>query len=253
MKRVAIVGLGQIGGSIVLSLRKRGAPYHLTGIDVSKKRLRLLSGHLDFASTKWEDTQTSDLIVLCLHYSEILKFLRHASREVVLMDVCSSKQAIVRFASRRKLRFIGGHPLAGNERASEKGWNPDLFLGTPFFLCAPAGQADLVAAKRLVRFLGAKPKQVSASQHDRYIAMTSQFPAFLSALLAKTTASAPALFQGPGYRSMTRLARTDPELFRTFLESNRNHILRSATKFRRQLDDWIRNHERTKARRQKNV
>ncbi len=251
MKRIAVVGLGQIGGSIVLSLRKRLAPYHLTGIDLSRKRLRLLSGHLDVVSTRWEDARNSDLIVLCLHYDAILEFLQHASRDVLLMDVCSSKQSIVRFASRRKLRFIGGHPLAGNERAGEKGWNADLFSGTPFFLCTAAGQADLPAVKQLVRFLGAKPKEISASQHDRYIAMTSQFPAFLSVLLQKTTASAPSLFQGPGYRSMTRLAQTDPELFRTFLESNRKNILQSARKFRRDLDDWMNNHKGTKARSKK--
>lgn len=253
MKQIAVVGLGQIGGSIVLSLRKRRAPYHLTGIDVSRKRLHLLSGHLDFASTSWEDAQNSDLILLCLHYSEILEFLRNASPEVLVMDVCSSKQSIVRFASRRKLRFIGGHPLAGNERAGEKGWSADLFHDAPFFLCPSTDRADFPATKRLVRFLGAKPVEISAPKHDRYISMTSHFPAFLSAMLEKTTASAPAMFQGPGYRSMTRLARTDPELFRTFLESNRNQILQSAQEFRRELDDWIRNHKGTKARSKKNV
>jgi prephenate dehydrogenase len=239
MKRIALVGLGQIGGSIVLSLRKRRAPYHLTGIDVSRKRLRLLSGHLDFGSTKWQDAQNSDLIVLCLHYNAILEFLRNASREILLMDVCSSKEAIVRYAVRRKLRLIGGHPLAGNERAGEKGWDADLFSGTPFFLCAGANGIDLPAAKRLIRFLGAKPVEIKASQHDRYIAMTSQFPAFLSMLLEKTAVSAPALFQGPGYRSMTRLARTNPELFLTFLESNRTNILRCGDTFRRNLDHWL--------------
>ena len=253
MKRIAIVGLGQIGGSIVQSLRKRRAPYHLTGIDVSRKRLRLLSHELDSASSKWEDTKNSNLIVLCLHFAEILEFLRHASREVLMMDVCSSKQAIVQLASRRKLRFIGGHPLAGNERSGERGWDADLFSGAPFFLCSTTGHADLPAAKRLVRFLGAKPKEIGASQHDRYIALTSQFPAFLSVLLEKTASAAPALFHGPGYRSMTRLARTDPELFRTFLESNRKNIVLSAREFRHQLDEWIRNHKGTKARSKKNV
>ncbi len=263
MKEIAIVGLGQIGGSIVLSLRKRCAPYRLTGIDVSRKRLRLLSDHLDTASTRWEDARSSDLVVLCLHLRQILEFLRQAPRDVPLMDVCSSKETIVRDAVRRKLQLIGGHPLAGNERTGEKGWDADLFSNTTFFLCTSANLAGdhegrpyhsgLTAAKRLVRFLGAKPVEISAIQHDRYIAMTSQFPAFLSALLQKAAASAPALFQGPGYRSMTRLARTDPELLRTFLESNRKNVLQSARKFRHQLNDWIRNHEGTKARRKRNA
>jgi len=264
MKEIAIVGLGQIGGSIVLSLRKRCAPYRLTGIDVSRKRLRLLSDHLDTASTRWEDARSSDLIVLCLHLRQILEFLRQAPRDVPLMDVCSSKETIVRDAVRRKLQLIGGHPLAGNERAGEKGWDADLFSGAPFFLCAsvhrkgdhkgrPYQSSGLPAAKRLVRYLGARPVEIGAPEHDRYIAMTSQFPAFLSALLEKAAASVPALFQGPGYRSMTRLARTDPELLRTFLESNRKNILQSARKFRRQLDDWMKNHEGTRARSKKNA
>ncbi|HET6266464.1 MAG TPA: prephenate dehydrogenase dimerization domain-containing protein, partial [Acidobacteriota bacterium] len=80
---------------------------------------------------------------------------------------------------------------------------------------------------------------VDPAEHDRMVAMTSHFPAFLSSLLQSTALSSPPVYRGPGFRSMTRLASTPHALLRTFLQSNRANILRNATKLQRELDRWI--------------
>jgi prephenate dehydrogenase len=241
MKKITIIGLGQIGGSIVLSLRKNKAPYHITGIDTSAKRLRLLKNDLDRSDTKWEASQEADFVVLCLHYEAIKDFLRDAPRNQLITDVCSGKLELLRIANRRDLRFIGGHPMVGNEFAGEKGWRNDLFENGPYFLCPGkfAAQKDLKTIRQFVRTLHAKPIEAGAREHDRFVAKTSHFPAFLASMLKEAGNSVPFEFQGPGFRSMTRLANTSPELLQTFLESNHENILLTAKEFRKRLEKFI--------------
>lgn len=243
MKRIAVVGLGQIGGSIVLSLRKKQNPYSITGIDTSSRRLKLLQ--LDRASRDWKDARDADLTILCLHYKVTEAFLRQADPGKLLMDVCSGKAKLVRLANRMKLRFIGGHPMAGNEFAGEKGWRENLFEKAPFFLCPTkqTSKQDLNIVQSLVAELGGRPMLVDAKDHDRFVSVTSHFPAILAGFLSKMAENVPADFQGPGFRSMTRLANTSPDLLRTFLETNGDNILRSAKQMRKLLDRWLKENE----------
>lgn len=245
LKTIAIVGLGQIGGSLVLAIRKKKLPFRIIGIDTSRKRLRLLSGDLDEASTRWDRVKEVGLVLVCLHYRQTIDFLNQASRSQLILDTCSSKKQVVSFAYKRKLRFIGGHPLSGNERHAEKGWDPDLFRDAPFFVCPGKGivSADRLLAFEFIRKLGAIPIQIDPDRHDRYLAKTSHFPAFLSRLIADSGSSVPSQFHGPGYKSMTRLSRTNPELLTTFLESNRKNILSAAKELRAKLDRWIQSKE----------
>jgi prephenate dehydrogenase len=246
VNKIAIVGLGQIGGSLALSLRKRKVKAHLTGFDLSSKRIRLLKDQLDSASTHWKNLENHDLIFICLHFEQTMEFLRRAPINGLLVDVCSGKEKIIQEANRLKLRMIGGHPLAGNEREAEKGWDADLFDGRPFFLCRTDGssEADLNLLTKLIRRLGAYPVEVDPKLHDRYMAMTSHFPAFLSQLFAGIASGVPSIYGGPGYQSMTRLARTPSKLLQTFLESNGGNIRSCAEKMQEALKLWIQAHHR---------
>ena len=235
---VAVIGLGQIGGSIVLSLRKNRAPYHITGIDISAKRLRLMKPHLDEPDSQPND---DDLIVLCLHYEQAAEFLEKASNKILITDVCSGKSKLLEIANRRKLRFVGGHPMTGNEFEGEKGWRDNLFYQAPYFLTPGkhASRQDVAIIRKLVDRLGAKPKIIDANLHDRMVAVTSHFPAFVSKMLEQPGEKVPKEFQGPGFRSMTRLAKTSPALLNTFLQSNDQNILKVAKQFGMQLEKLI--------------
>jgi prephenate dehydrogenase len=239
MKQIVIVGLGQIGGSIVLSLRKNRAPYSITGIDTSAKRLRLMGPHLDEASKNWDVARRADLIIVCLHYQGIVDFLKKVDPEQLLTDVCSGKEKLVRLANRLKLRFIGGHPMAGNEFEGEKGWRTDLFENASYFLCPAknASTSDLRTVLKIVGDLGAHPFLADTNSHDRSVSVTSHFAAFLAGLLLKMGENTPGEFRGPGFQSMTRLAKTSPKLLNTFLESNGENILRNAKQLKKLLDD----------------
>ncbi len=118
--------------------------------------------------------------------------------------------------------------MAGNERAGENGWDSDLFRNALFFICPGkySRPADLMAIKRILRALKTQPLVIHPAKHDQFVALSSHLPAFLSVLYRRFSRSLPAEFQGPGYRSVTRLAQTSPELLRTFLESNGDNIER---------------------------
>jgi prephenate dehydrogenase len=247
IQRIAVVGLGQIGGSFVLAIRKRKLPYHITGVDPSRKRVRLLAPHLDVSITSGQRFPDADVVILCLHYKEAMDYLKRALRGKLILDVCSAKEKIVMRAAELGLRFIGGHPMAGNERPAERGWDGDLFSGRPFFLCpAPnAKKSDLQLIRKFVSEIGANAKTVDPAEHDRFVGATSHFAAFLSTIFAELTGSIPKIYQGPGYQSMTRLAHTSPELLQTFLSANGENIVASAQKLEHGLSRWI---EKTSAR-----
>ena len=245
MQTIAVIGLGQIGGSLVLAIRKNKLRYRIIGIDTSRKALRLLSPKLDHASTKWQEAISADIIFLCLHYQDAVRFLEKAPSDQLIIDVCSSKQKLVALANRRRLRFIGGHPMCGSAMRRENGWNDDLFRDSFFFLSRSkmSRREDQHFAEKFVRKIGGKPVLVDPSVHDRYLAATSHFPAFLSKMLSDSSQEVPDMFKGPGFRSMTRLSGTSSDLLRTFVDSNRLNILKSAKRLRTKLDDWIKTND----------
>ena len=241
MKRIAIIGLGQIGGSIVLALHKNKKRYSITGIDPSVKRRRLLRSALDLAGPHWELAKEADLTILCVHYDVIAEYLGQTERGPLLFDVCSGKEKLVQIANRKKLRFIGGHPMAGSEFRGEKGWDPNLFERAPFFLCPGkySSREDRKIARSIVKDLGGRPIIVDPAQQDRFVSITSHFPVILARLLQQMAEQIPGDFKGPGFRSMTRLAKTSPELLQTFLQSNRKNVLDAAKQMRDLLHKWM--------------
>lgn len=234
---VAVIGIGQIGGSLAMALRNAVPRLEIKGIDVSAKRLRLLKNVLSHGSKNVAEAANSDLIFVCLHFRETLKYLASAPRGALIVDVCSAKRKVMAFANRRRLRFIGGHPMTGNERAAEKGWDAGLFRDHPFFLCPSShvSKRDLNEVRALLRKMKAKPVVVDPSEHDRAVALTSHLPAFLSLAYRQFAQSVPEIFRGPGYRSFTRLGNTPSDLLSTFLESNGDFIEQSLRSWKKRL------------------
>jgi prephenate dehydrogenase len=237
MKNIAVVGLGQIGGSLVLALRKAKVNALITGIDPSLTCRNHLKKYLDRSAASWSASYDTDIIFACMHFDLLKKFLNEAKTEALIVDVCSSKEELVKIANRKRLRMIGGHPMTGSEHQGEKGWNADLFRNAPFFLC-PADKAttkDRIQLTRLLKMIGASPKIVDPPQHDRAVAITSHLPALIANFYAHFANGIPVHFQGPGFKSFTRPGKCSLELLQTFRSSNRKNIQKTASRFLRQL------------------
>lgn len=237
MIRIAVIGLGQIGGSLVLAIRAAAMEAHIIGIDPSLRRRKLLRQQLNESSTRWASADHADLIFVCLHFKLLERFLKTTTTSALIVDVCSSKEQIVRIANVRNLRMIGGHPMAGNEQKGERGWDPKLFQKAPFFLC-PAGTATATDRRKLsalLRKIGSHPIIVDPAKHDLTVAITSHLPALLAHSYAKLARRIPSQFQGPGFRSFVRPGQCSTELLQTFLQSNAKNIRKTIVRLRREL------------------
>ncbi len=244
-KSVGIVGLGQIGGSIGLALRECEPNLRLVGTEIDPARAKKARSFLDAVSEQADVLEGADWIILAVPVRTILELMPELFArfpEAAFLDTGSTKQAVV--AKARSLgegfRFVGGHPLAGSEKAGEAGWNPNLFQEKPFFLTEVWPNAELnEAAEQLVTLLGAQPVWVNPETHDQRLAYSSHFAYLLSALYLLQGEESRKLhpdFLGSGFASVARLAGSSSEMGLDMLLTNPENVLNEIRRFRTALE-----------------
>jgi prephenate dehydrogenase len=245
-QRVAIVGLGLIGGSWGLALKKCGFAGHRVGCDQPEILERaLVRGAIDEAANDLEAAvRDADLVILAAPVGAILDLLprlrQAASPRALLTDVGSTKRLICQRAREilgDEPLFLGGHPLAGKERSGLEHADGALFQNARYVL-APLDSGHLsdprVAAFRsLLEKIGARPYVTDASSHDRAVAFLSHLPQLLSSGLASLVAEEGGAGQLPlelaasGFRDVTRLAEGPYSVWRDICLTNIENIQRA--------------------------
>lgn len=232
--KIAIVGLGLMGGSLALGLRGKCAA--LYGIDPHPATLELaLSQHIvdQAASDPAQFLPEVDLVILSAPVPAILTLLEqlpaYTPNPCIVMDLGSTKRLIVESMSHLPERFdpIGGHPICGKERLSLANAERTLYYAAPFLL-TPLERTSpraLSAAEQIIETLGAKSAVLDAVEHDRILASTSHLPFLLSSALALATPQDVTSFLGPGFKSTSRLAGTSSSMMLGVLQSNRENVL----------------------------
>jgi prephenate dehydrogenase len=235
--RVAIVGLGLIGGSLARALTARG--HEVIGVDEEGARRRARATGAIGRSTATPEAAApgADVVVLAAPPRANLALLRRLAplsrAGLVVTDVGSVKAPIEREARRLGLsRFVGGHPIAGSEGSGFGASSETLFRGHAWVL-TPSPDADaLRLVRRLVRAAGARPYLLDAAGHDRTLAFLSHVPQIVSWALLEAAAGDPVArrglgLAGPGFRDMTRLARSPRPLWRDILGQNKAEVARA--------------------------
>jgi prephenate dehydrogenase len=220
-RRALVVGTGLIGGSIALSLRRRG--WHVSGLDADADRLEeaVRAGVLDRAGDDLDAEIVFVATPAAVAAAEVGRLLATPGRreDAVLTDVSGVKTAIVAEADHP--RFIGGHPMAGSEQIGLSGADPDLFQGALWVL-TPTSATDLQAFTRLqdvVTALGADVLVLSPHDHDRLVAVVSHVPHLVAATLMNAAAlgaeqdGALLRLAAGGFRDMTRVAAGHPGIW----------------------------------------
>lgn len=242
--KVAILGLGLMGGSLALGLRGKCAA--LFGIDPHLPTLELaLSQHIvDYAdSDPAKLLPKADLVILSAPVPAILTLLEQlpvfTPNPCIVMDLGSTKKLIVDAMSALPDRFdpIGGHPICGKEKLSLANAERTLYYAAPF-LVTPLERTSrraLSAAHQIIEALGAIATMLDAGDHDRILASTSHLPFLLSSALALTTPQQVLPFIGPGFRSTSRLAGTPASMMLGVLQSNRENVVHALHGVQRQL------------------
>jgi prephenate dehydrogenase len=232
--RVAIVGLGLMGGSLALGLRGKCAA--LYGIDPHPATLELaVSQHIvdEADSNPAVMLPKADVVILAAPVPAILDLLEqlpsYTSSPCIVMDLGSTKRLVVEAMAQLPERFdpIGGHPICGKEKLSLANAERTLYYAAPFLLTPMerTSSRSLSAAHQIIEALGAKPKILDAVEHDRILASTSHLPFLVSSALALATSQEVAPFIGPGFKSTSRLAGTPASMMLGILQTNRENVM----------------------------
>jgi prephenate dehydrogenase len=227
--RVAIVGVGLIGGSIALALRDRWPSVRTVGVDRQPVLAHALgAGAVDHGVETIGEIGDVDVIVLAAPVQQNVALFpaaaAHAGSRAVITDVGGTKRDIVRAAAAAPgVRFVGGHPIGGAERGGFGFARPDLFRGRPWIL---TGGSDAEATDRvsaLVAGMGARPSMMDATEHDRLMAFVSHLPQLTaSALMDVVGAGAEEglRYAGRGLVDTTRLSSSPANIWREICETN---------------------------------
>lgn len=243
--RVAIVGLGLMGGSLALALR--GHCRQLLGCDPDPAALELARQRNavdEMALTPGEILPQADLVVLAAPVRAILTLLialpqLHPGRAVVL-DLGSTKHKIVQRMAALPERFdpVGGHPMCGRERGTLAAADAELFKERTFAFSTLERTSPQARAlvDELALTIGARPLWLDPATHDRWAAATSHLPYLVANALSAATPDEVAPLAGSGFASTTRVAVTPPGMMLDVLLTNRENVLAALSRFRGQLE-----------------
>ena len=242
MERVSIVGVGLIGASFGLALRKAGFRGSIVGVSSERSiAAGVKCGAIDRGVFLEEAAATTDLIFLSQPISGIIEtigelkpFVRRGS---LVTDAGSTKSAIVRAAQKslQACSFVGGHPMAGKEQRGAEAADPDLFRDRPWVLTSTGDHPVEVELRGWIEKIGARIIVLDAELHDRLVAWSSHLPQLASTALAAALSDrqpGAARVAGPGLNDMTRLAMSSYDLWRDILGTNRREVVSA-------LDEYI--------------
>jgi len=243
-----IIGIGLIGGSLGLAIKKRRLTETVIGIDRCEKTLRtaLRLGVIDRASTDFDVPINGGLVIVATPVSLVSECVLQAAatmQNMLITDVGSTKESICAHVEQRQLpngcRFIGSHPIAGKEKNGVEHADADLFENRLTILTptALASERDIDLLTDFWQSLGSSVAKMSPAEHDRTLARTSHLPHLLSALLADRLQSPDATYTGPGYHSVTRLALGSPKVWRDIVAHNREAIVEALLDYEHALRD----------------
>lgn len=251
IRRMAVLGVGLMGGSLALAARRRARVLDVRGYDEDPRALEqaFSAGVITRpCSSVAEAAAGADLVVVCAPVRGIPGLVREAlsadPAPRLVTDIGSTKTAIVSGLSPAdRRRFIGGHPICGAETSGVRFAREDLFHGATYFLC-PTEEVPAEAYEMLHAFvtqIGAKPVAVEMRAHDRIMALVSHVPHVIANVLmsevgAFEASGRRALYSvGPSFKDLTRVAGTNPPMWRDIFVENRPALVDSLRRVAEEL------------------
>jgi prephenate dehydrogenase len=249
-RRAAIIGVGLMGGSLGLALKSRDLAGTVVGVGRRKRSLLLARrrGACDEVTTDVATgVRNADVVVLATPVGAVVPLIKAAAPslnpQAVVTDVASTKSHIVRTVEtsfgREQLRFVGGHPLVGSERKGVEHARGDLYEGATVIL-TPAESTDpraLEVVTDLWQAVGAQVSLLSPEEHDAILGQTSHLPHLVCAALVNALARDWGRYVGPGFLDATRIAASDPALWRDIFLYNAVEVTRALARFRKELQN----------------
>lgn len=260
MKTISIIGLGLIGGSFALALKKVGIAENIIGVDQNEvhQKEALELGIVDEVVSLDRAIEISDLIVIAVPINAIQNVLPEILDKIgdntIVMDMGSTKAGICRKVLNhpKRKQFVATHPIAGTENSGPKAAFAELFLNKVAILC-DVEQSEIDAAnkvKKIYQSLWMNVKTMSSEAHDSHIAYVSHLSHITSFALGqavlKKEKNEEAIFDmaGSGFESTVRLAKSSPDMWTPIFIQNRDNLLKAIdayqieiSKIRKMIDE----------------
>lgn len=237
-ERIGIAGLGLMGGSLAKAIRKGGLAKTLVAADADERTLMQAKddGIIDAYSKEAEIFRGSEIVFLCLPVQKIKSFLTELSsvidNDTVVSDMGSTKEDICSTALSLGMaaNFVGGHPMCGAEKSGYEAATATLFENAYYILIPTMeNSAALAKVKNLIEGVKALPVLLDANEHDRIVAMISHLPHLAAVSLVNAVEKCDNGYlhnlAAGGFKDLTRIASSSPEMWQDICVSNKDNIL----------------------------
>jgi prephenate dehydrogenase len=248
LKRVGIIGLGLMGGSFALAIKEVYEDVEIVGYDLNKthleraKELKLIDRDVGF-----EEIKDVDLLILSIPVEAIITLfekLQDIDKDTTIIDIGSTKSKIVKAVPKSiRENFVATHPMAGTEKFGPDAAQKGLFRDKIAVLCntEDSGESHMERVEDIYKNIGMNIVYMDASEHDKHAAYISHLPHAISYALANSVLeqedpkSILTLAAG-GFRDMSRIAKSSPEMWRDIFCQNRENLLESLDDFSKELN-----------------
>lgn len=246
MKNIYIIGVGLIGGSLALDIKKNDKKVKIFGIDHNENHLEeALALKVIDAKATYEDLKNADLVILAIPVDaameQVTKILDLVADDALVMDVGSTKADICKIIDqhRKRRNFLASHPIAGTEFSGPKAAILGLYKGKTNIICEVEKTAFKLQEQALKLFtdLGMRIRYMSPEVHDEHIAYVSHLSHISSFMLGKTVIDKERnerdIFDmaGSGFASTVRLAKSSPEMWTPIFKQNKTNVLKTLEEY----------------------
>lgn len=244
--KIAIIGVGLIGGSIGLVIRRKRLAKEVIGVCRHKESLRKARriGAIDTGTLNYKEAvRDADLVILAAPVNQIVEIAKiiipYLKKGCLLTDAGSTKEEIVQQIEKElpgHVRFVGSHPLAGSDKRGSGFAQPDLFKDAVCILTKSA-KTNPYVLKRIASFwrkIGCRIKIVTPQTHDRIVALVSHLPHLAATQLVKV-AKDDLNFAASGFFDTTRIASSDAEIWTDIFLSNKKFIIQAMDAYIKRL------------------
>lgn len=244
---VGIIGLGLIGGSLGLELREFDFIDKVIGYDRNEKHKKeALELNIVDEVVSFEEIKSSDVIFLAIPVEGIIKTLKNLTYikpNTTIIDLGSTKEKIVESVPKKiRKNFVAAHPMAGTEKFGPKAAFKGLFKDKIVVLCniEDSGEKQKEVAQKIFKSLQMKIVYMDAKEHDRHAAFISHLPHAISYALANSVLKQEnpeniLILAAGGFRDMSRLAKSSPNMWTDIFKQNRENLLESLDVFKKEL------------------
>jgi prephenate dehydrogenase len=246
---IAIIGLGLMGGSLALSLKQLDFIDNIVGCDHNKQHQEdaLKLGLVD-KIVAFNETKKYDVIILAIPVDGVISSLANLtdiSQNTTIIDLGSTKEIIVSSVPQTiRKNFVAAHPMTGTENFGPYAAVEGLYTDQVVVLCdlEDSGELQASVARKIFKALGMKKYFMKSHEHDRHAAFISHMPHAISYSIANTVMKQEnkrniLVLAAGGFRSMSRLAKSSPNMWEDIFRQNKNNIIEAIELFQAELSD----------------